>query len=251
MPPPAPEPELSAGGGTHNWQAIATNVVDKLSSLYQGVDRSSGRDRAGVVNRITQTFSRRAEVKAVSMTTDRFEAAACVVVHQALPRDAALADPEFWIWMATGPGLELIRRRYPGKSGSNIPDCLNFTSPTARETLFYRLWVRAELSYNSVLEDPYDLAQYGDIDFWRSHVFRQMSTEHQPLLAAFIRFQHPDGPEGKKRLTQREVRELVKYIKRAAANLLVEALDEEEAARFVEEQWRKVQTFMSRSAAAE
>ncbi|MDX1583660.1 MAG: hypothetical protein R3338_08675, partial [Thermoanaerobaculia bacterium] len=36
---------------------------------------------------------------------------------------------------------------------------------------------------------------------------------------------HPDGPEGRKRLTQDEIRELVKYMRRAAANVLVEALD--------------------------
>ena len=203
---------------------------------------------AGVVGRI---FSGRSKGEAVPMTNDRFEAAACVAVHDALPRDAALADPEFWIWMATGPGLDLIRRRYPGKGEAQIPDRLNFTSASARETFFYRLWVRAELAHDTALADPYELARYGDIDFWRSHVFRQMSTESGPLLAAFIRFQHPDGPDGEKRLTQDEIRALVKNMRRVAANMLVETLDEQEAARFVEEQWRKIQSTRSQQAAAE
>jgi hypothetical protein len=153
--------------------------------------------------------------------------------------------------MATTPGLGLIRRRYPGKGDAQIPDRLNFTSASARETFFYRLWVRAELAHDPALQDPYELARYGDIDFWRSHVFRQMSTETAPLLAAFIRFQHPSGPDGKKRLTQEQIRELVKYMRRAAANVLVEALDEEEAARFVKEQWNKIQTLRSHQTAAE
>lgn len=148
------------------------------------------------------------------MTNDLFEATACVAVHQTLPRDAALADPEFWIWGATGPGLELIRRRYPPKMKKDadgekrlaIADLKNFTSASARETFFYRLWIRAELAHDPALADPYEFTRYGNIDFWRSHVFRQMSTETGPLLAAFIRFQHPDGPDGKKRLTQDEIR---------------------------------------------
>jgi hypothetical protein len=113
------------------------------------------------------------------------------------------------------------------------------------------LWVRAELAHDPALADPYELARYGDIDFWRSHVFRQMSTETGPLLAAFIRFQHPDGPDAEKRLTQDEIRALVKYMRRAAANMLVETLDEQEAARFVEEQWQKIQSTRSQRTAAE
>ena len=78
-----------------------------------------------------------------------------------------------------------------------------------------------------------------------------MSTESGPLLAAFIRFQHPDGPDAEKRLTQHEIRALVKYMRRAAANMLVETLDEKEAAGFVEEQWQKIQLTRSRQTAAQ
>jgi hypothetical protein len=222
-PPMQPEPDTSVEGGDHDWHGIVARLMDDLDLLYD----------------------------AEPMTNDRFEAAACVNVHQALPRDAALADPEFWIWMATGPGFDLVRRRYPGKGEAQIPDRLNFTSANARETFFYRLWVRAELARNTDLADPYELARYGDVDFWRSHVFRQMSTETGPLLSAFIRFQHPDGPEGKKRLTQDEIRALVKYMRRASANIMVETLEEQEAARFVEEQWLKIQSMRSQQAAAE
>ena len=250
-PPHPPEPETSIEGGEPDWPTVVARLMDDLGTLYDSVDGTQTAERGGVVGRITKALGSRAVASTTRMTNDRFEATACVTVHKALPRDAALADPEFWIWMATGPGLDLIRRRYPGKGEAQIPDRLNFTSASARETFFYRLWVRAELAHDPALEDPYELARYGDIDFWRSHVFRQMSTETGPLLGAFVRFQHPDGPEGKKRLSQEEIRELVKYMRRAAANVLVEALDEQEAARFVEEQWQKIQQLRSQRTAAE
>lgn len=250
-PPALPEPDTSVEGGDHDWPGLVTHLTAELSALYEAVDKPQEAARAGVVGRI---FGARSTGETMPMTNDRFEAEACVAVHQALPRDPALADPEFWIWMATGPGLDLIRRRYPGKGEAQIPDRLNFTSASARETFFYRLWVRAELAHDPALADPYELARYGDVDFWRSHVFRQMSTEAPALLKAFILHQYPDGPEGKRR-TQTpdllnsegkkvaEIRDLIKFMKRAAANVVVEMLHEEEAARFVEEQWRKTQAW--------
>lgn len=254
-PPARPEPDTCVEGGDHDWPGIVARLMDDLGFLYDAVDKPKEAPRAGVVSRF---LAGRAKDEAVPLTNDRFEAAACVVVHEALPRDAALADPEFWIWMATGPGLDLIRRRYPGKGEVQIPDRLNFTSANARETFFYRLWVRAELAHDPVLADPYELARYGDIDFWRSHVFRQMSTEAPAVLRAFIVHQYPDGPEGKRRtetpelVTEEgkrvlEIRDFIKFMKRAAANIVVDMLEEEEAARFVEEQWQKTQAWRLRT----
>lgn len=238
-PPPSPEPDTSVEGGDHDWSGVVARLMDDLNALYQAGDKPREAKRGG------RRGGKRSKDAGVPMTSDRFEATACIMVHKALPRDAALADPEFWIWMATSPGLSLIRRRYPPSGKAQIPDRLNFTSGSARETFFYRLWVRAELAHDPALADPYELARYGDVDFWRSHVFRQMSTETGPMLAAFIRFQHPKGPDGEKRLSQHEIRDLVKYMRRAAANMLVETLDEQQAARFVEEQWQKVHSTRS------
>ena len=44
---------------------------------------------------------------------------------------------------------------------------------------------------------------------------------------------------------------MIKHMKRAAANVMVEALDDEETARFVEEQWQKTQALKTRQTAAE
>lgn len=215
------EEHVSPDGDDINWEAIVSSMIHDLETLY---DRVDGRNDKRLSN-------------------DRFEAMACSIIHKSLPSDDALADPEFWIWLSTVPGRALIKRRYVGQGGKvRIPDRLNFTSPSARETFFYRLWIRAELAYDPERLDAYELAGYGDIDFWRSHVNRQMSSETGPLLKAFIKFQHPNGPTGDKRLSQAEIRQLVKLMRRAAANVMVEALDDDGAQRFVEDQWRKMQT---------
>lgn len=243
-PPQPPEAETSLEGDDHDWPGRVSGLMDDLGALYATVDGTKNADSRGVVSRIAKAFGRvGADTK--PMTNDRFEAAACIVVHQSLPRDPALADPEFWIWMATGPGLDLIRRRYPGKGEAQIPDRLNFTSANARETFLYRLWVRAELAFDPALEYPYELAQYGDIDFWRSHVLRQKLSEVQPILRAFVMLNFPDGPDTKRMTSVKELRELIKFMKRAAANMMVDVLDDEEAERFVNEQWQKTQQILA------
>ncbi len=235
-PPPAPDPEEAVDGDAHDWPSIASDLMEELGALYNSVDGQ------GSANPRPVSSGGRAAGKPPK-TNDRFEAEACVRIHRFLPFDPALADPEFWIWMAVGPGVDLIRRRYSGsgRGKGKVPDYLNFTSGNAQETLFFRLWIRADFTFDeNNSDDPYELARYGDIDFWRSHVFRQSCTESDPLLSAFIRFQHPNGPNGKTRLSQGEIRELVKYMRRAATNVMVEVLDEHEAMKFVEEQWRKI-----------
>lgn len=236
-PPEPPEEEVSLNGEDRDWPRIVRDLLTDLEQLYGRVDdHAPNTETPGFLARV---FGQARQYG--KMTNERFEAKACVMIHKDLPNDEALADPEFWIWLATRPGLELVRRRYPPTEKKPLPDRNNFTSSNARETFFYRLWMRADLARDAKRRDPYELAVYGDIDFWRSHVFRQMSTETEPLLAAFIAFQHPNGPDGEKRLSQGDIRELVKYMRRAAANIMVEMLDEDGARAFVEAQWQKIQ----------
>ena len=214
-PPEVPSADRAEGGGDHDWSAIAGEAVAELRRTLAPGDG-----------------------------TAKFEAAACVLLHRRLPSDEALTDPGFWVWFAVVPGLALIRERYPATETKPVPDVQNFTSRSAKETLFYRLWVRAEVAREPSREDPYELARYGDVDFWRSHMFRQTFAEHRDLLTALVAFQYPEGPEGPPRLrgkNQAELRELVKYLRRACANLTVEMMDEERARRFVETEWNKVE----------
>ena len=106
-PPPAPEENVSPNGGDHNWPAIADELIQRLSELYCRVDRQPATTtKPGLMARMKGSSS--PEEK---LSNERFEARACVMIHQALPNDEALADPEFWIWLACRPGLELIRRK--------------------------------------------------------------------------------------------------------------------------------------------
>lgn len=215
-PPEPPDAERSERGGDHDWPRLADEVVADLSG---GLERAK--------------------------STAAFEAEACTLLHDRLPRDRALSDPGFWIWFAVVPGLPLALERYGETEKTPIPNVLNFTSRSAKETLFYRLWVRAEVALDPNRPDPYELARYGDVDFWRSHMFRQTFSEHRDLLTALVKFQYPSGPNGPPRLkgkNQSELRELVKYLRRACANVTVEMMDESRAAAFVESEWRKIES---------
>jgi hypothetical protein len=214
-PPEVPPADRAENGGDHDWSSIADEAV---AELREALAREGG--------------------------AAKFEAAACVLLHRSLPTDEALTDPAFWTWFSVAPGLPLIRERYPSTEKKPVPDVQNFTSRSAKETLLYRLWVRAEVARDPERDDPYELARYGDVDFWRSHMFRQTFAEHRDLLTALVAFQYPEGPNGPPRLkgkNQAELRELVKYLRRACANLTVEMMDVERARRFVETEWSKVE----------
>lgn len=215
-PPDRPAPGEEEGGDRHDWHPIAERAIAELMRLLETSDGSAA-----------------------------FEAEACVLLHRSLPPDPALADPGFWAWFAIVPGLDLVLARYAATAARPIPDLKNFSTASGKETLFFRLWVRAELAHDPYGEDPYELARYGDVDFWRSHVFRQMFSGYRELLAAFIRFQFPEGPGGSPRLTgknQWELRELVKYLRRAFANIEVELMDRDRAFAFIAGEWRKIET---------
>lgn len=219
-------------------------------------------------NQVNEAISELANLyddQAEFANSNRLEAEASVAFHSRLEFCEALADPEFWIWCAVVAAPELVSRRYPlteaqksnllapsdmssdgthtpssSKSLSWIPGKENFFSPNARETFFYRLWIRGQLGRFDEEADPYELARCGDIDFWRSHIFRQQSLEASGLRAEFIRFQYPDGPNGSPRLNQGEIRSLIKQMKRAAANEVFEHLDREQCRNFIERQWTEV-----------
>jgi hypothetical protein len=214
-----PSVEERKVGFPRDWRSEASDLVVELLDLLDGLGEGGGRDRFA-----------------------RFEAEAAVRIHRTLPRDhPALADPEFWIWYAVDPGLSLVRARYRGKT---VPDVANFASSNARETLFYRLWLRGEMGCRPHEADPHRLARYGDVDFWRSHVFRQMYAEYPPLLEAFVCFQYPEGPDGPPRIAlsenQRELRKFVKRMKRIGTNVMVEFLDVDTALSIMEGEWNRL-----------
>lgn len=123
---------IAAAGEDHDWHALAKEAMATLADLLNQGDAT-------------------------------FESEGAVALHQALPDHPALCDPEFWIWLATGPGREIILVRYPHQDTSQsysdsvddekpknpLPSQQNFFGASAKETLFFRLWIRAEMGLAS------------------------------------------------------------------------------------------------------
>ncbi|SFJ14840.1 hypothetical protein SAMN04515648_2880 [Phyllobacterium sp. CL33Tsu] len=209
--PALPDVRQSDGGGEENWDAIAAEIVATLDKL------------------IVQS-SVQGEVKGSA-----FEAAAGPMIHTLLPEHPALADPEFWIWLALVHCLSIIDRRYPGKRNLK-----NFGIGGAGENLLYRLWLRAEIAHQPTAKDAYELARFGDIDFWRSHIFRQGYGEVRHFARALVEFQFPSDRGRRSRLTIEEIRSLAKQLKRARTNLMFEVMSESRAAHFIETEWERL-----------
>lgn len=207
------------GGKEHDWLEIATKAIEVLNVLLSKGDAT-------------------------------FDSEGAVVLHETLPDDPALRDPEFWIWLATVPGRATILARYPQKAGkpsteedtddeptskSPLPNKNNFFGSAAKETLFFRLWIRAEMGM-ALAVSPWEFVRPGKVDFWRSHVFRQLYAHHRPFLHAFVDFQFPsplDPDRHKARLNTSKIRILARELSLACANVVIETLDQAQCAALI------------------
>jgi hypothetical protein len=161
-----------------------------------------------------------------------FEADACVIVHQRLRLSPECASsPEFWAWLtllaADGLFAEIVDWRFGGYD-SIKPRNYGIARPSEIfEGLFARLWFRGEMAYEPKAKDPYTLAKRGDIDIWRSHLFRQEFGRCYAVQRALLRYQYPDANPTKKTMSTGEIRKLVKRLRIANATLSYELLDVE------------------------
>jgi len=211
--PELPDARSADDGGDEDWDAIATEVRAALEKLMA---ESGGKD---------------GEVKGGA-----FEAAAGAAIHALLPPEhPALADPEFWVWLTLTHGIDVVDWRYPGKRNLK-----NFGVGGAGENFFYRLWLRAEIAHSPGAKDEYELSRVGDIDFWRSHIFRQGYGEVRPFARALVEFQFPAKKGRKARLKIDDIRALAKQLKRARSNLMFEVMSESRAAQFIESEWERL-----------
>lgn len=210
--PALPDVHFSPEGPDCDWDAIAEDTRNALGQMVSALGETG--KKAG----------------------SEFEIAAAPILHEALPEHPALADPEFWIWMAVAHGREIIRWRY----GEDAKNLRNFGIGGAGENLFYRIWLRGEIAYNEDAEDRYRLVRSGDIDFWRSHIFRQGYGDARPFARALIEFQFPASRGGKPRLTISQIRDLAKHFKRARSNLMFEVMSESRATQFIEAEWDRL-----------
>lgn len=211
--PNAPAVRSVDEGEDIDWESMATDLVAKLSKLMSGEPVKKRSDARGA----------------------EFEIQAGPIVHRSLPSHEALADPEFWTWLAVLHGGSIVRWRY-----ENDPNPQNFGVGSSGENLLFRIWLRAEVAHQPTASDPYELARVGDIDFWRSHIFRQSYADARAFARALLNFQFPKASDRKPRLSISEIRDLAKHLKRARTNLLFELMDSERAAGFIETEWARL-----------
>jgi hypothetical protein len=200
-------------GEEEDWDSLLADLMAKLSKFVSGDPVKKRSDSRGA----------------------EFEIKAGPVIHAHLPSHEALADPEFWTWLAVMHGAPIINWRY-----ENDPNAQNFGIGSPGENLFFRMWLRAEVAYTASLSDPYELARVGDIDFWRSHIFRQSYADARSFARALLDFQFPQKAGRKPRLSIAEIRDLAKHLKRARTNLLFEVMDIKRATDFIETEWARL-----------
>ncbi|NQW49947.1 MAG: hypothetical protein HQ465_01780 [Rhodospirillales bacterium] len=98
----------------------------------------------------------------------------------------------------------------------------------------YRLWLRAELVLDEDATDRYHLVGSGQIDFYRSHLFRQGYANARTFARALLRYQYPKADPSAPHLKVNQIRELVKRLRRLRANLFLEILGESECLSVIE-----------------
>jgi hypothetical protein len=163
---------------------------------------------------------------------NRFEGASARLIHSTAPHETeVLGDPEFWIWLAVVCFSDLVEWRYGNKQVGTKP--ANYGIGSRTENLLYRLWLRAELVLDEEHDDRYHLVDAGQIDFYRSHLFRQGYANARTFARALLRFQYPKA-DSVPNLKILEIRELVKRLRRLRANLFLEILPEEECRAVIE-----------------
>ena len=164
---------------------------------------------------------------------NRFEARAARAVHEGVPNHSeAVGDPDFWIWLAVVHFREIVEWRY-----GNLPEgtgLANYGVGARAENLLYRSWLRAELLLDVDASDRYHLSEAGQIDFYRSHLFRQGYANARNFARALLRFQYPHKDRAAPNLKVGQIRELVKRLRRLRANLFLEILDEVECRKVIE-----------------
>ena len=210
--PPLPPARQADDGPDLDWEALGSEIAATLLALADKHTTSKGK-----------------------VEGSDFEAAASEEVHKCLPAHPALADAEFWIWLALTHCEEVVERRYAGSQNAK-----NFGVGGAGENLLYRLWLRAEIAYDADAKDHYVLSRFGDIDFWRSHIFRQGYGDVRGFARALLEFQFPAKGKRKPRLKIIEIRALAKHLKRARSNLMFEVMTEARAVAFIESEWDRL-----------
>jgi hypothetical protein len=213
--PPALEPLIKPRGDGPEM------AQDFVSALRADMEAIKARYRDGLKNNADE---------------NTFEARAARAIHVRLQVDAViLADADFWRWLAVAHFADLVEWRYGSPEGGT--GLANYGVGAKSENLLYRLWLRAELVLDDAEGDRYHLCDRGQIDFYRSHLFRQGYANARAFARALLRYQYPEPLQATQpTLKVAEIRELVKRLRRMRTNLFVEILNEDECRQIIEEE---------------
>lgn len=164
-----------------------------------------------------------------------FEGQAARLMHQIVPsHPEMLSDPEFWVWLAAVCFSDVVEWRYKSPKG---PTKLgNYGVGSKGDNLMYRLWLRAELLLDETSKDRYHLSDRGQIDFYRSHLFRQGYANARGFARALIKYQYPYEDRAAPKLKLVDIRDLAKRVCQARSNLFLEILPEDECRAVIEAQ---------------
>lgn len=234
-------PIMTAGDATTHLQtkrAGNPSDVDSLARFAGSGDEFDGSFLEPLRAALTETMAGFPEgIKSKSdPKANAFESKASRVIHESLAISSeVLADPEFWIWLAVTHFPDVVEWRYRYRKEDSAAQLGNYGVGSRTENLLYRLWLRAELVLDEAAADRYHLADSGQIDFYRSHLFRQGYANARNFAKALLRFQYPKKSNPTEpNLKLLEIRDLVKRLRRMRSNLFLEILPEDECRAVIE-----------------
>lgn len=202
--------------------------ICRTAGSGEDISRGGLEDLRANLLRLKKKFA--AKLRAKDPQGGKFESEACAIVHACVVDvdRRALADHDFWTWLAVDYLADILEWRF-GTDGRPAQPA-NYGIGTRTENMFFRLWLRADLG-RADGSDPYELAKFGDQDLWRSHLLRQGYANARSIVRALLKLQAGklmhgnkpakkvaggDEPEG--------VRMLAKRLRRMRANVVFEYL---------------------------
>jgi hypothetical protein len=195
-----------------------------IKPLREGLERQCAKLKDGLASK-------------TDPAANTWEAKASRLVHASIPaKPVMLADPDFWLWIAVVHFPEIVewRYRYQNRKTESFAQLDNYGIGSRSDNLMYRVWLRAELVLDAEAKDRYHLTDAGQIDFYRSHLFRQGYANARNFSRALLRFQYPNKNLTEPRLKTGEIRELVKRLRRMRSNLFLEILAEDDCRAVIE-----------------
>lgn len=235
-------PIITAGDATRYLLALQSDAPTDMDSIVQMRGTGEELDQR-FVDPLRESLQRLCDKhpEGLKSKTDpaanAFEAKASRLVHKALPQGTEmLADPDFWVWLAVVhfPDVVEWRYRYKNRKAETFAKQGNYGIGSRSDNLMYRLWLRAELVLDAEAKDHYHLVDAGQIDFYRSHLFRQGYANARTFARALLRYQYPNADLAEPRLKTLEIRDLVKRLRRIRSNLFLEILDEDQCRAVIE-----------------